>query len=140
MWTGGTVLADEVVVIEPWSPWPLIFPAILAVIGILASAVGTRFQSKTMRESGYVAFLLGALAIVAMTWSLAGIWDSRQRADALISLGYESPTFSGSLNLAGNRLAPLAWQAVRDGERVRGVLRPLGDDRWEVAEIEEDED
>jgi hypothetical protein len=131
------VLADEVVVIEPWSPWPLIFPAIVAVIGILASAVGTRFQSKTMRETGYVAFVLGALAIVAMTWSLAGIWDSRQRADALISLGYESPTFSGSLNLAGNRLAPIAWQAVRDEERVRGVLRPLGGDRWEVAEIEE---
>jgi hypothetical protein len=93
-----------------------------------------------MRETGYVAFLLGALAVVAMTWSLSGIWDSRQRADALISIGYETPTFSGSLNLAGNRLAPIAWQAVRDGERVRGVLRPLGDDRWEVAEIEEDED
>ena len=134
------MLAVEVVVIEPWSPWPLIFPAVLAVIGILASAVGTRFQSKTMRETGYVAFLLGALAVVAMTWSLSGIWDSRQRADALISLGYETPTFSGSLNLAGNRLAPIAWQAVRDGERVRGVLRPLGDDRWEVAEIEEHED
>ena len=133
------MLAGEVVVIEPWSPWPLIFPAILAVIGILASAVGTRFQSKPMRETGYVAFLLGVLAIVAMTWSLAGIWDSRQRADALISLGYETPTFSGSLNLAGGRLAPIAWQAVRDGERVRGVLRSLGDDRWEVAEIEEDE-
>ena len=133
------MLAGEVVVIEPWSPWPLIFPAILAVIGILASAVGTRFQSKPMRETGYVAFLLGVLAIVAMTWSLAGIWDSRQRADALISLGYETPTFSGSLNLAGSRLAPIAWQAVRDGERVRGVLHPLGGDRWEVAEIEEDE-
>lgn len=135
-----SAIADEVVRIEPWSPWPLIFPAILAVIGVLASAVGTRFQSKTMRETGYVAFLLGALAVVAMTWSLSGIWDSRQRADALISLGYETPTFSGSLNLAGNRLAPIAWQAVRDGERVRGVLRPLGDDRWEVAQIEEDED
>jgi hypothetical protein len=134
------VLAGEVVVIEPWSPWPLIFPAILAVIGILASAVGTRFQSEPMRETGFVAFLLGVLAILAMTWSLAGIWDSRQRADALISLGYETPTFSGSLNLAGSRLAPLAWQAVRDGERVRGVLRPLGGDRWEVVEIEEDED
>ena len=134
------MLAGEVVVIEPWSPWPLIFPAILAVIGILASAVGTRFQSEPMRETGFVAFLLGVLAILAMTWSLAGIWDSRQRADALISLGYETPTFSGSLNLAGSRLAPLAWQAVRNGERVRGVLRPLGGDRWEVVEIEEDED
>ena len=71
------MLAAEVVVIEPWSPWPLIFPAILAVIGILASAVGTRFQSEPMRETGFVAFLLGVLAILAMTWSLAGIWDSR---------------------------------------------------------------
>jgi len=128
----------EVVVLEPWSPWPLIFPAILAVIGIAASVVGTRYGSKPMRESGYVIFLFGALAIVAMTWSLAGIWDSRQRADALISLGYKTPTFSGSLYVAGGTLAPLAWQAVRDGERVRGVLRPLGDDRWEVAEIEEE--
>jgi hypothetical protein len=133
------VLAAEVVVIEPWSPWPLIFPAILAVIGILASVIGTRFESKTMRESGYVAFLIAGLALVAMTWSLAGIWDSQQRADAMISLGYESPTFSGSLNLAGDRLAPIAWQAVHDGERVRGVLRPLGDDRWEIAEIDEDD-
>ncbi|KRE31177.1 hypothetical protein [Agromyces sp. Soil535] len=128
----------EVVVIEPWSPWPLIFPGILAVVGIAASVVGTRYGSKPMRESGYVMFLVAALAIVAMTWSLSGIWDSRQRADALISLGYETPTFSGSMQLAGNTLAPLAWQAVRDGERVRGVLRPLGDDRWEVAEIEEE--
>ena len=131
------MLAGEVVVIEPWSPWPLIFPVILAVIGILASAVGTRFQSKPMRETGFVAFLLGVLAILAMTWSLAGIWDSEQRAEALISLGYESPTFSGRLY---SRAAPIAWQAVHDGERVRGVLRPLGGDRWEVAETEEDDE
>ena len=44
---------------------------------------------------------------------------------------------SGEVVVIENRLAPLAWQAVRDGERVRGVLRDLGDDRWEVAEIEE---
>ena len=54
--------------------------------------------------------------------------------------GASAATFSGSLNLAGSRLAPLAWQAVRDGERVRGVLRPLGGDRWEVVEIDEGED
>ena len=135
------MLAGEVVVIEPWSPWPLIFPAILAVIGILASVVGTRFQSKPMRETGYVAFLVGVLAAVAMTWSLVGDLGLRGSAPTRSSrLGYETPTFSGSLNLAGSRLAPLAWQAVRDGERVRGVLRPLGGDRWEVAEIDEDED
>ena len=131
------VAASDVVVIEPWSPWPLIFPAIVVVVGILASMVGTRFRSKPMRESGFVAFVLGALAIVGMTWSLAGSWDSGQRADALVSLGYESPTFSGSLSLAGDQLAPIAWQAVRDGERVRGVLHPFGGDRWEIVQIDE---
>ena len=129
-------LANEIVAIEPWSPWPLAFPAVIAFVGVLASLVGTRFHSKTMRESGYVAFLVGVLAAAMMTWSLSGMWDSGRRADALIDLGYESPTFSGSLNLAGSRLAPIAWQAVHDGERVRGVLRPLGGDRWEVAELE----
>lgn len=131
------VAAGEVVVIEPWSPWPLIFPAIVVVVGILASMVGTRFRSKPMRESGFVAFVLGAVAMIWMTWSLAGSWDSGQRADALVSLGYENPTFSGSLSLAGTRLAPIAWQAERDGERVRGVLHPLGGDRWKVSPIDE---
>ena len=42
-------LANEVVAIEPWSPWPLAFPAVIAFVGVLASLVGTRFHSKTMR-------------------------------------------------------------------------------------------
>ncbi len=134
------MLAAEVVVIEPWSPWPLIFPAILAIVGIAASVVGTRYRSKPMRESGYVAFLIGVLAALMAGWSLSGIWDSTQRADALISLGYETPTFSAGMPPTASSLPLIAWQAVRDGERVRGVLRSLGDDRWEVAEIEEDED
>ena len=30
-----------------------------------------------------------------------------------------------------------AFQAERDGERVRGVIKSMGGDQWEVAEIEE---
>ena len=30
-----------------------------------------------------------------------------------------------------------AFQAERDGQRVRGVIRSLGGDQWEVSEIEE---
>ena len=35
-------------------------------------------------------------------------------------------------------LPPLAWQAIRDGERVRGVLRHVDGDRWEIREIPDD--
>lgn len=128
---------NEVVTLEPWSPWPLVFPAIVLVVAVMASIVGTRFRSKTVRESGYVAFIVGALAAVAMTWTLSGIWDSQQRTAALVALGYSSPTFGASTDLSGGELSPIAFQAIRDGERVRGVMKPLGGDQWEVAEIEE---
>jgi hypothetical protein len=78
---------NEVVTLEPWSPWPLVIPAIVLVAAVMASIVGTRL------------------------------------------------TFSGSVDLSGGELPPIAFQAERDGERVRGVLKPLGGDRWEVAEV-----
>ena len=63
-----------------------------------------------------------------------------ERANALISLGYKSPTFSAGMPPTASSLPLIAWQAERDGERVRGVIKSLGGDQWEVAEIEEDED
>jgi hypothetical protein len=126
---------SEVVTLEPWSPWPLVFPAVVLVAAVMASIVGARFRSKPMREAGYVAFVIAALAAIAMTWTLSGIWDTQQRTAALVELGYESVTFSGSSDLSGGELRPIAFQAERDGERVRGVLRPLGGERWEVAEL-----
>ncbi|WP_448002181.1 hypothetical protein [Agromyces bauzanensis] len=126
-----------VVTIEPWNPWPLVFPAIVVVASVMASVVGTRYGSRPVREAGYAGFVVGALAAVWMGWSLSGLWDSSAREAAFASAGYESPTFSGSTDVIGGDLPPLAWQAIRDGERVHGVLRPLGGDRWELAEIGE---
>ncbi|WP_448808099.1 hypothetical protein [Agromyces bauzanensis] len=71
-------LATAIITIEPWNPWPLLFPG--------------------------------------------------------IAEGYGSPTFSGSTDVVGGELPPLAWQAIRDGERVRGVLVPLGGEQWEIRE------
>ena len=64
----------------------------------------------------------------------------QQRTDALVALGYESPTFTASTNLAGGEAPPIAFQAIRDGERVRGVLVSVGGDQWEVREIADEED
>jgi hypothetical protein len=128
---------NEVVTLEPWNPWPLVFPAIVVVIAVMASVVGTRYGSKVVRESGYVAFIIGVLAALAMTWTLSGIWDSQQRVAALVALGYESPTFGASTDLSSGELSPIAFQAIRDGERVRGVMKPVSGDQWEIAEIGE---
>ena len=131
---------NEIVTIAPWNPWPLVFPALILLGGAAVSIIGTRRRNKPLRETGYVAIVFGALAAGAMTYSMAGIWDVEQRTDALAALGYESPTFSGSTNLSGGAAAPIAFQAIRDGERVRGVLISAGDDQWEVREVAEDED
>ena len=96
--------------------------------------------SRPVRESGFVAFVIAALAAIALTWTLSGIWDTQQRTAALIALGYSSPTFDASTSLAGDDLAPIAFQAVRDGERVRGVIKSLGGDRWQISEINESDD
>lgn len=131
---------NEVVTLEPWSAWPLVFPALVVLGGAVVSVIGARRRNKPLRETGYVAIVFGALAAGAMTYSMAGIWDTQQRTDALVALGYETPTFSSSTDLAGGAAAPIGFQAVRDGVRVRGVLVEVGDGRWEVREIDEDED
>jgi hypothetical protein len=128
-------LATQVVTIVPWNPWPLVFPAIVIVVAVMASVVGTRFTSRPVREVGYALFVVGGLAAAWMTWSLSGLWDTSARQAAFIGAGYESPTFSGTAGAVGDELPPLSWQAVHDGERVRGVLRPLGGDQWEIREI-----
>jgi hypothetical protein len=128
---------NEVVTLEPWDPWLLFFPALVMAAGVVASIRGTRRDVKPLREAGYVAFVLGALTVAGMTWTLSGIWDSQQREGALVRLGYETVTFSGGMDLSGGELPPIAFQAVWNGERVRGVLKPLGGDQWEVVEIDD---
>ena len=130
---------NEVVTLEPWNPWPLVFPALVLFAGAAVSIIGTRRRNKPLRESGYVAIVFGALAAAAMTYSMSGIWDVEQRTAALVALGYESPTFNASTSLAAGEAAPIAFQAVRDGERVRGVLVQVDDARWEVREVAEEE-
>ena len=131
------MVVSEVVTIAPWNPWPLVFPGIALVVAVMASFVGGHYRSKTMRESGYALFVVGGLAAAWMTWSMSGLWDASAREEALVAAGYESPTFSGSTDVVGGELPPMAWQAIRDGERVRGVLRPLDGDRWEIRELPE---
>jgi hypothetical protein len=128
--------AQAIVTIEGWNPWPLMFPAMAFTIGVVLLIDGGQRGADRVREAGYVAFVFAALAGLAMTWTLSGIWDTQQRAAVFAELGYESPTFDGSLGLSGGELQPLSFSAIRDGERVRGVLRDLGDERWEVDEIE----
>ena len=126
---------SQVVTIAPWDPWPLVFPGIVLVVAIMASTVGSRYRSKPVREAGYALFVVGGLAAAWMAWSMSGIWDTQAREAALVGAGYRSPTFTGTTDVIAGELPPMAWQAVRDGERVRGVLRPLGGDRWEIREL-----
>ena len=128
---------DEVVTLQPWNPVPLVIPALIVLAGVGVSIIGTHRRVKPLRETGYVAIVFGALAAVAMTYSMAGIWDAEQRTDALVSLGYETPTFSASMGLGAGETPPIAFQAVRDGVRVRGVLVQVDDDRWQVQEVAE---
>ncbi|MRG59877.1 hypothetical protein GE115_08345 [Agromyces sp. CFH 90414] len=125
-----------VVSIEPWNPWPLVFPIALLALGVAASIAGARRRSKPMREAGYAGVLVGGLLLAALPFSLAGMWDSGARIDALRDAGYESATFSGALAAGDEAFPPLAFQAVHDGERVRGTLHHLDGDRWEIREVE----
>lgn len=123
---------SEVVTIAPWDPWPLVFPVFVVLAGAAVSIIGTRRRNKPLRETGYVAIIVGALAVGAMTYSMSGIWDTQQRTAALVGLGFESPTFSASTSLVGDELPPIGFVARRDGEIVRGVLLHVEGDRWEV--------
>ncbi|MGX5695990.1 hypothetical protein ACWKWP_07315 [Agromyces soli] len=102
---------------------------------IVLSVVGTRRRSKTAREGGYVAFIVGAIAAVWMTWSMSAIWDSSERERALTALGCTDPVFSASPQLVGDRLPPITFTAVCDGERMRGVLEQVDGTTWRVREI-----
>ncbi|MDQ0894181.1 hypothetical protein [Agromyces ramosus] len=128
--------ATAIVTIPAWNPWPLAFPAMVLTVGIVLLIDGGQRGADRVREAGYVAFVFAALTGLAMTWTLSGIWDTQQRAAVFAELGYESPTFEGSLGISGGELQPLSFTAVRDGERVRGVLRHLGGDEWEIREIQ----
>jgi len=126
---------EAIVTIPGWDPWPLVLPGILFTVGIVLLIDGGQRGAERVREAGYVAFVLAALTGAAMTWTLSGIWDQQQRTAVFAELGYESPTFGGSLSLAGEGLQPITFTAIHDGERVRGVLKSLGGDQWEVREI-----
>jgi hypothetical protein len=127
---------NAIVTIPGWNPWPLVFPAMAFTVGLVLLIDGGQRGADRVREAGYVVFIFAALAGLAMTWTLSGIWDTQQRAAVFAELGYESPIFEGSLDASGKELQPLSFTAVRHGERVRGVLRSLGGDRWEIDEIE----
>jgi hypothetical protein len=130
---------NDTVTLAPWEPWPLVIPAVVIAAAIALSIWGTRHRRKRVREIGYLGFLLAGLAGLAMAWSLSGIWDSQQRAAALVDLGYSSPTFGAGMSFAAGMRGVVPFQAIHDGERVRGVFRPLGGDRWEVSLVDEGE-
>lgn len=131
---------NDTVTLAPWEPWPLAIPAVLIVVAIAASIVGTRMRRKRLREMGYLGFLVGALVAGAMVWTLSAIHDSTQRAAALIELGYLKPTFGGGQSFAAGTTGLVPFQAEYQGERVRGVLRPLGGDQWSVSLVEDADD
>ena len=128
---------NEIVTIAPWNPWPLAIPILIAVGGVVLSSYGTRRRSKPMRELGTAIFLLSALTTAWMFFTMPPAWDQGRREEALTAIGYTSPTFSGEQVVSDGEPAVVAFQAERDGERVRGVIRSVGGDQWEVSEIEE---
>ncbi|MCD2440744.1 hypothetical protein LQ757_00485 [Agromyces sp. SYSU K20354] len=127
---------NETVTITPWNAWPLIIPAVIAVAGIVISSRGTRHHQKGVRELGTSLFLLAVLAGAGMFAIMPGAWDQGERRKALESIGYTSPTFSAEVVQAAGEAGVTAFQAERDGKRVRGVIKSLGGDQWEVEEIE----
>jgi hypothetical protein len=131
---------NEIVTVAPWNPWPLIVPAVVAIAGIVISSRGTRRHQKGVRELGTSLFLLSALVAAGMFAIMPGAWDQGERTKALTAIGYTSPTFSGEVVQAPGEPGVTAFQAERDGQRVRGVIKSLGGDQWEVSEIEEVEE
>lgn len=128
---------NEIVTVTPWSPWPLIIPAVVAIAGVVISSRGTRRHQKGVRELGTSLFLIAALVTAGMFAIMPGAWDQGERAKALTAIGYTSPTFSAEVVQAPGEPGVTAFQAQRDGQRVRGVIKSLGGDQWEVSEIEE---
>jgi len=128
---------NEIVTVTPWHPWPLAIPIVVAIAGIVVSSLGTRRRSKPVRELGSAIFVLAALAGAAMFAFMPGSWDQGARAEALTGLGYTSPTFSAEQISKPGEPGVVAFQAERDGERVRGFLKSEGGDQWLVTEVEE---
>ncbi|WP_350348231.1 hypothetical protein ABIQ69_16605 [Agromyces sp. G08B096] len=120
------------VVLEPWNPWPLVFPLLVLVAGAVLAIAGR--ETRWMRDVGYVLVVLGPLSAFGLLGFLSGTWDQGQRRDALVELGYEQPTFSGGEGIVGGSPGAIDFRAERDGEIVEGQLVPLGGDRWRVDE------
>ncbi|WP_022889171.1 hypothetical protein [Agromyces italicus] len=129
---------NEIVTIAPWNPWPLAIPVVIAGAGVVVSSLGTRRRSKPVRELGSGIFLIAVIAFAAMFGVMPGSWDQGERRETLIAAGYDSPTFSAEQVVGPGEPAAVAFQAERDGTRVRGVLRHQGGSEWEIAEIVED--
>lgn len=121
-----------VVVLEPWNPWPLVFPLIVLVVGAVLAIAGR--DRRWVREIGYVLVVLGPLSAAALLGFLSGTWDQDQRRDALVDLGYEGPTFSGGEGIVGGTPGAIDFRATRDGETVTGQIVPTGDAEWQVVE------
>ncbi|WP_395244808.1 hypothetical protein ACGGZK_03125 [Agromyces sp. MMS24-K17] len=123
------------VVIAPWSPWPLVFPAIVLAAGVVLTFVGTLRERRWARDLGIILVVLGGLSAVTVLGFASGTWDQEQRRAALVQIGYEEPTFSGGTGIVGSMTpGEIDFRAVRDGEAVTGTLVPLGGDRWQVVE------
>ncbi|MRG59876.1 hypothetical protein GE115_08340 [Agromyces sp. CFH 90414] len=123
-----------VVTLEPWHPWPLVFPAIVLATGAVMTFTGHLRERRWVRDIGMVLVVGGGLAGLALLGLLSGSWDQAQRAEALVGLGYEQPTFSGGDGIVGGAPGVIDFHAQRDGELVVGRLVPLGDAQWQVVE------
>ncbi|GAA1800708.1 hypothetical protein [Agromyces neolithicus] len=127
---------NEIVTVPPWNAWPLVIPVVIAIAGVVISSLGTRRHAKGVRELGTSLFLLAVLAAVGMFAIMPGAWDQGERRKALEEIGYTSPTFSAEVVQKPGEPGVTAFQAERDGQRVRGVIKSLGGDQWEVSEVE----
>jgi hypothetical protein len=120
------------VMLEPWNPWPLLFPAAVLVVGAVLAIAGR--DRRWVREIGYVLVVAGPLSAAALLGFLSGNWDQGQRRDALVELGYDNPTFSGGEGIVGGSPGAIDFAATLDGEPVTGQLVPLGEAEWQVVE------
>ncbi|ANJ25467.1 hypothetical protein [Agromyces aureus] len=122
------------VALEPWSPWPLVFPVLVVIGGAVLTFFGQLRNRRWMRDVGAVVLVGGGLTTMLLLAFLSGNWDQAQRKAALEELGYSQPTFSGGTGIVGGQPDSLDFNAVRDGEPVTGTLQWQGEDRWKVVE------
>ncbi|GAA1956879.1 hypothetical protein [Agromyces allii] len=122
------------VALEPWSPWPLVFPVLVVIGGAVLTFFGQLRGRRWMRDIGTVVLVAGGLSTVLLLAFLSGTWDQAQRSAALVSLGYSEPTFGGGTGIVGGQPGDIEFNAVRDGEHVTGTLQWQGEDQWKVVE------